>query len=236
MIQLIGRITDTHANLNVPPQVLPPAGRCQLPVVTRFIENRAVVTGYSEPAAGPNSGIRIGDVIEDLDGTPVEQLIAQWIAYYPASNNVTRLRNIARSMTRGACAPVRVGIRRNDGAATVSAERLPLAKLNLANGTTHRPSGRDLPIACGRRGIPEAFVDQGGGCCRISQSGEGHEGPKHIDIRNYPSEFVVFALGSLLVDQPTPFVRFTAGDSDNPGAFYWTALCPVNAAKSALWR
>src|SRR2546426_12277727 len=24
------------------------------------------------------------------------------------------------------------------------------------------------------------------------------------------------------VDQPTPFVRFTTGDPDNPGAFYWT--------------
>ena len=43
-----------------------------------------------------------------------------------------------------------------------------------------------------------------------------------IDIRNYPAEFVVFALGSRLVDKPTPFARFTAGDLSNPGAFYWT--------------
>ena len=42
-----------------------------------------------------------------------------------------------------------------------------------------------------------------------------------IDIRNYPSDFVVFALGSLLVDRPTPFARFTAADLDNPGAFHW---------------
>src|SRR6185436_8742724 len=42
-----------------------------------------------------------------------------------------------------------------------------------------------------------------------------------IDIRNYPSEFVVFALGSLLVDKPTDFARFTRGDLSNPGAFHW---------------
>src|SRR5262249_55740179 len=42
-----------------------------------------------------------------------------------------------------------------------------------------------------------------------------------IDIRNYPSEFVVFALGQLLVDQETEFARFTAGDLSNPGAFHW---------------
>src|SRR5262249_44721072 len=43
-----------------------------------------------------------------------------------------------------------------------------------------------------------------------------------IDIRNYPSEFVPFALGSLLVDKEAPFARFTAGDLSNPGAFQWT--------------
>jgi C-terminal processing protease CtpA/Prc len=43
-----------------------------------------------------------------------------------------------------------------------------------------------------------------------------------IDIRNYPSDFVVFTLGSLLVDHPTEFARFTIGDLANPGAFYFT--------------
>jgi C-terminal processing protease CtpA/Prc len=32
---------------------------------------------------------------------------------------------------------------------------------------------------------------------------------------------MVFALGSRLVAQPAPFVRFTAGDPANPGAFHW---------------
>jgi hypothetical protein len=40
-----------------------------------------------------------------------------------------------------------------------------------------------------------------------------------IDIRNYPSEFVVFALGSLLVEKETPFARFTAAILSSPGAF-----------------
>jgi C-terminal processing protease CtpA/Prc len=43
-----------------------------------------------------------------------------------------------------------------------------------------------------------------------------------VDIRNYPSDFVVFALGSHLVYQLTNFARFTNGDLSNPGAFYWT--------------
>jgi hypothetical protein len=42
-----------------------------------------------------------------------------------------------------------------------------------------------------------------------------------IDIRNYPSEFVVFALGQHLVVELTDFARFTRGDASNPGAFVW---------------
>jgi hypothetical protein len=53
-----------------------------------------------------------------------------------------------------------------------------------------------------------------------------------IDIRNYPSDFVVFALGSRLVERPTPFARFTHGDPANHGAFHWgpsTSLEPASA-------
>jgi C-terminal processing protease CtpA/Prc len=49
-----------------------------------------------------------------------------------------------------------------------------------------------------------------------------------IDIRNYPSAFVVFALGSLLVDKKTEFVRFTAGDLSTPGAFHWSPPIALN--------
>jgi hypothetical protein len=40
-----------------------------------------------------------------------------------------------------------------------------------------------------------------------------------IDIRNYPSEPVMYALGSRVVERPTPFARFSIADPANPGAF-----------------
>lgn len=52
-----------------------------------------------------------------------------------------------------------------------------------------------------------------------------------IDIRNYPSEFVVFVLGSRLIEDPTPFARFTVGDLDNPGAFTWTEPITLQPVK-----
>jgi C-terminal processing protease CtpA/Prc len=42
---------------------------------------------------------------------------------------------------------------------------------------------------------------------------------------------MVFALGTRLVERPTEFARFTAGDLANPGAFHWgaqpTSLSPA---------
>lgn len=44
-----------------------------------------------------------------------------------------------------------------------------------------------------------------------------------IDIRNYPSTFVPFSLGSYFVSSSTPFVKFTNGNIDNPGEFTFTS-------------
>jgi C-terminal processing protease CtpA/Prc len=40
-----------------------------------------------------------------------------------------------------------------------------------------------------------------------------------VDIRNYPSTFVPFKLGSFFLESPTPFVKFTKGNIGNPGEF-----------------
>ena len=43
-----------------------------------------------------------------------------------------------------------------------------------------------------------------------------------IDIRNYPSTFVPFKLGSWFVDGTNSFVKFTVGHVNNPGEFTFT--------------
>src|SRR5262249_28051119 len=116
-------------------------GACQLPVTTRFIENQAVVTGYSDDTAGPSTGLKIGDVIETLDGESVMTLVERWTPYYPASNQPTRLRDMARGLTRGACAMARAGIRRENQSMAITAARRPLATLNQSTGSTHDLAG-----------------------------------------------------------------------------------------------
>src|SRR5207344_329596 len=51
-----------------------------------------------------------------------------------------------------------------------------------------------------------------------------------VDIRNYPSEFMVFALGQHLMPTITPFARFTEGELSSPGAFFMGSAVSITPA------
>ena len=180
------------------------------------------MTGYSDGSAGPATGLAIGDVIERLDGVPVEELVERWAPYYPASNQPTRLRDIARAMTRGSCsAAARASVRRAGQTVQITAQRQPLKSLDQKVGHTHDLAGDTFRLLSDQVAYLKLSSVQAAQVSSYVDRARGTKGLV-IDIRNYPSEFVVFALGSLLVDRPTPFARFTSGDLDSPGAFRWT--------------
>lgn len=220
MMQLIARVHDTHANLWSSLAVRPPVGACQLPVDIRFVEGQAVVASYLNAELGKATGLQPGDVIEQLDGADVSKLVKDWTPYYAASNDPTRLRDIGRSMTHGDCAkPIALGVRRGSETLALKADRLTMKQIgplpfshDLA-GDTFRLLSKDvayLKLSTVKAADVPRYID----------SAAGTKGMV-IDIRNYPSEFVVFALGQLLVDKPSQFVSFTRGDPANPGAFHF---------------
>ncbi len=224
LMALIAQVHDTHANLWSSLQVRPPVGACQLPIIVRFVENSAVVSGYAQAEAGPATGLKIGDVILDLDGTPVSQLVERWSPYYADSNDAARMRDIARSMTHGDCGqPAVMRVRREAQTLNLTATRLPLASMNAQAGSTHDLPGETFRKLSGDVAYLKLSSVKTDDAARYIDGASGTKG-LIVDIRNYPSEFMVFSLGSLLVDKPTEFVRFTAGDLSNPGAFHWTDL------------
>jgi C-terminal processing protease CtpA/Prc len=230
MLALIARVHDTHANVWSSLNVRPPAGTCQLPVIVRFLENRAVVTGYSDAAAAVGMPLQRGDAIEALDGVAVSELIRQWKPYYADSNEPTMLRDMARDLTRGACGEVKVQVRRENGTLEVAANRVSVARTASDGNATH-----DLP--------GDTFRKLSNDIAYLKLSSiKAADSPKYvhdaagtkglvIDIRNYPAEFTVFTLGSLLVDKETPFGRFAEGDLANPGAFHFGAPISITPAK-----
>jgi C-terminal processing protease CtpA/Prc len=222
MIRLIARVHDTHANLWSQLHLQPPTGTEETPLILRFVEGRAVVTGYTHPEEGPATGLEPGDEIHTVGGVQVQALVDSLRELYPASNEAARLRGVARKLTRGT-GPVELGGVGVGGAFTTSVTRLPLSMLNLQLGRTH-----DLPGPTFRMLTDEvaylklSSVVAASARNYITQAQDQGAEVLVIDIRNYPSEFVVFALGGYLVGSASPFARFTRADPATPGAFLWT--------------
>ena len=111
-------------------------------------------------------------------------------------------------MTRGPCSTARVSIRREHQTVEITAQRQPLASLDRRAGSTHDLPGDTFRLLSDQVAYLKLSSVQAAQVASYIDRARGTKGLV-IDIRNYPSEFVVFALGSLLVDRPTPFARFT---------------------------
>ncbi len=220
MIALIARVKDTHANLWSSLHVQPPEGNCQLPVTVRFLEEQAVVVGVL-PGHEASHRLAVGDVLRSIDGVPTGDLVKEWSPYYAASNPPTRLRDIARNLTRGPAGNVTIEIEREGAIESLSLERVPITPEMAGDGRTHdRPGDAFQMLSDGVAYLKLGAIEAD----RIPEYLERAKDTRGwiLDIRNYPREFVVFKLGQHLVPTPTPFVRFTNAEPSNPGVFRWT--------------
>jgi len=211
-------VNDGHANLWGSLDVRPPTGKCSLPITVRFVEDKPTVTANIAAESSVAANLKVGDVITSLDDEPVTKLIDGWKPYYAASNDAARYRAIGASMARGECGDTHIGILRDGKALNL--------KLTRQAPPDSLPSTHDLPGPTFRLLSKDvAYLKLSSvkmaDCAGYIQQAAGTKG-LIIDIRNYPSEFVVFSLGSHLVKTQTTFARFTDMDPANPGAFHWS--------------
>jgi hypothetical protein len=212
LLRLSARVHDTHTKIFSALEDQPPAGACGLPVEFRFIDGQAVVV-----KAETDSGLRSGDILLALDGRALADLIDEWRPYHAASNEPTRLRDIAEVLSRGWCGPFAAVVDRDGERLELQLDRV--LDWELGARVDDRP-GQTFQ----RLGDEVAYI-------KLS-SLKIVDIPRHIedaaktvglviDIRNYPNQFVVFELGQHLVEVPTRFALFTRPDLANPGAFTW---------------
>ncbi|MEO2051502.1 MAG: S41 family peptidase [Allomuricauda sp.] len=221
-IQLIGEVKDTHANIWEGAARLDEwKGSNYPPVHVRFIEDKLVVTDYYNEEHKDEVGLEIGDVITKVNNRPVTEIVQERTKYYPASNHPTMLRDISTDLLRSNNNEIEILVAsKNKTLETKTLKLYPKDSLdtyrwyrredfksfkmldnNIGYVTLQTIKEEDIPL------IKKQFKDTKGII---------------IDIRNYPSTFVPFSLGSYFVSSSTPFVKFTNGSIDNPGEFVFT--------------
>lgn len=220
ILQLIGEISDTHANIWQSDKTLREFhGTRMAPIEIQFISDLPVVSALAENW-DENLQIKTGDIITAINGKPVELLIKEKIKYSPASNYITQLNTVARRLVRANDHALKISFINDTGAFT---ETLNTYTPNEISFPEHHLSHKELKNDIGYiypgtlekdeiHEIMERFMDKQGII---------------IDLRCYPSDFIVFKLGQYLMPHPIEFVKFSTTSLEHPGKFEFTSPVKV---------
>lgn len=218
-LQMIGELKDTHANLRAGgDKISELRGRNFAPFRASFVENKFVVTDYYNPEYIDTSKLKIGDIITHINGKTIESIVDSLKPYYPASNDEAMLKNISENLLRSAETILNLKYISDNQSKEQEVILYEMNKLNIYHGYKINKDEKCFRILDGNIGYITLATIQQEDILPIKESLKNTKGIV-IDIRNYPSTFVPFELGSYFVSQPTPFVKFTKVNIDNPGEF-----------------
>ncbi len=232
-LQVIGEINDTHANLwGGGNQISALRGINYAPFRGGFVENKFVVTDYYNPELVDKDKLKIGDIITHVNGKKVESIIDSLKTYYPASNKASMLRDIAADLLRSSQTTINLKYISENRAQQLEITLYEKDKLKMYRWYKVNQEEKCFKILDGNIGyITLANIKEED----ISEIKKAFKDAKGIiiDIRNYPSTFVPFALGSYFMSEATPFVKFTRGNTDNPGEFIFTNNIEIPSHENA---
>ena len=137
-------------------------------------------------------------MIGAIDGRSVDSLVTAWRPFYPASNQAARLRNIALNLTRGEPGEIEITGTRLDGPFSLSAERVSSVEVDLRAGLTHDLPGETFQLLSDEVAYLKLSSVVAADVANYVNAAADAD-VLVVDIRNYPSAFMVFALGGRLV-------------------------------------
>ncbi|EDP70933.1 peptidase S41 [Flavobacteriales bacterium ALC-1] len=219
-IQMIGDIKDTHANLwGGNDKIQEQRGGFYPPVHVKFIENQLVVDALFEDEKSENSGLKVGDVITHINGKLVNKLVKELNDFYPASNQPTRLRDISFNILRSTKNSSDLKIIRDGKDETLNLNLYDKKDIKgyyswyirEDGGTSYKMLDNNIGYIT-LKNIKQEDIE------KIKKEFKDTKG-LIIDIRNYPSTFVPFALGNYINPDRAEFVKFTNGNVNYPGEF-----------------
>jgi C-terminal processing protease CtpA/Prc len=221
-LALINRIHDTHANIWGKDETLEKYRGLNSPAIgVTFIEDKAVVTKFWDQTLAEKSGLKIGDVIETINNRKVSEIVKERLDLTPASNYPTKLRDIARYLLQTNENSLTIKYKRGNTAKEIQLECYPKDKLKVNFAEQfNKPIPPFKLISNDIAYLYPGSLKQGE-IAKIIPEIAKTKG-LIIDLRSYPSDFIVFSLGEFLVPKATSFVKFSNGNIANPGLFTLT--------------
>ncbi|MEC3881399.1 S41 family peptidase [Parapedobacter sp. 10938] len=216
LLELIGRVHDTHASLRGNPVLEKFFGERHAPVDVYFVEGQPVVTGYRHSQWGAATGLEVGDLITAVNGKAVADRASELQKYAPASNHARQLQDIGPMLVRSNDSTIRLDVLRDGQRLSKIVKTYTAGELTFNNPfyvedksfkiigddiayiNNGNFDAKDLPLYWDRMKDRKGLI---------------------IDVRNYPKHFPIHQLSAYLMPRPIPFVSYSRGSIQHPGLF-----------------
>lgn len=219
MVKIISDVKDTHANLwGGADKIKELRGNYFPPIHVRFAENKLVVDDYFNNEMKAEIGMKRGDVITHVNGKSVTDFIKENQDYYPASNQPTRLRDMSRDILRSKKEKIEITYIRDNKTLTKNLQLFKKEDLNYYGWYKPEKDSVSYKMLDNNIGYITLKNIKKEDVKVIRKKFKDAKGIV-VDIRNYPSAFMPFTLGSFFSSSYSPFVKFTNANINNPGEF-----------------
>ncbi|MDR1112600.1 MAG: peptidase S41 [Bacteroidales bacterium] len=232
-LELIARIHDTHASIWANPVLDAFNGLNIAPILLSFVEDKAVVTGFFDDRFEQSTDLQRGDVITKINDKKIETLVVERLKYATAANYPTQLRDIAAELLRTNESTLSIEFQRDEKWLNIQVYTFPINSI-------------DIPNLYQKKDTCFKFFDK-----KISYLYLGSVKNKYlpqlwkqiemsngliIDLRCYPTDFTVFDLGTYLMPDNTPFVKFSQGSITCPGTFMYSDVLQVGRKNPSYYK
>lgn len=232
VLELMARVHDTHANFT-DGKLFKYWGINKPSFDVKFIENKAIVTDFLHAEFSKDLNMKIGDEILAINGKTVLEIVKEQLKYTPASNYPTKLREISKRLLRTNDSTLIIEYKsENETRKEIVKTYIVSEFYDYYNKLNNKPSFKLI-----NEDIAYLYLGsiKSSELPRIFNKIENTKG-LIIDLRCYPSEFVVFSLGKYLLPNKTEFVRFSKGSIEEAGLFTYTKSLKVGQKNKDYYK
>ncbi|WET00121.1 S41 family peptidase [Chryseobacterium arthrosphaerae] len=216
LAELIAKTDDSHAYLSSKEIQNSLSGNRKVPVDYSYAEGKLVITKINSTKFRDKSPFRKGDVIYDIEGKTIPQMMNSVGKYIPASNSWGKVNKIKDKLLFSNNDSLSVKIER-EGKNLEIKTRTYLIK-NILHEKAVTPQkwkfiDHEKKTGYVNMGIIEKEdLDDMYSSLKLTKS-------IIFDLRNYPKQTII-PLSYLLLPEPSVYYQFTFPDTSYPGKFY----------------
>ncbi|WP_143885146.1 S41 family peptidase [Chryseobacterium binzhouense] len=230
-LEIIGRVRDSHAYvINHNKSIYEFFGTRYSALQMNFVEDKAIVNDFYNENLAKETGIQKGDIITEIDGVKTEDFIKNILKYVPASNYAAQLRDISSYLLRTNNESIKIKFIHDGKSQEKVIKTYTIKELNYQKKVKEFFKTLNNDIAYFYMGSVKA--DEVPSIFDKIKDTRG----LIIDLRSYPSDFVVFKMGKLLKPNASNFVKFTKTKNYQPGLFTFTSDLEVPGSEKSAYQ